>query len=231
MKPHIRIIGDVHGLVKGRSSNPFSGAGRCYGNLIAKPKYSIQVGDFSSFPGWLDKHDIDSNHHKIVAGNHDIFNALTDHFFTGYGFHSFPLASGEFQFFYAHGAYSVDRKSFHQVHGVTLFDEEEMNWEKLYELIEDFPKMKPKIVVSHDCPAMLIPYVGSSHWAARGNTGSRTANALQQCFDSWQPEMWFFGHYHKKFSETINGTKFFCLDELNYMDFDKNGHLLHKMPQ
>ena len=146
MKPHIRLIGDVHSLVKGRSSNPFSGTGRCYGNLITKPEYSIQVGDFGSPIEWLDQR-VDGERHKIVAGNHERFNALTDHFLTGYGFHSFPLANGEFQFFYAHGAFSVDRKSLHQVHGVTLFDEEEMSWEKLYELIEDFPKMKPKIVI------------------------------------------------------------------------------------
>jgi predicted phosphodiesterase len=194
----VRIIGDVHGHTLQ------------YLELIKDVPYSIQLGDMGY--DYTELYDIDPDNHKVVAGNHENFNKLTPHFLTGFG----QLQLGGLDFFYVHGAFSVDYKM--RTHGIDVFDEEEIDWDGLKMLVDSWPELKPKIVVSHTCPADLIKYVGCPYWAAKGVGPSRTANALQVCWEAWQPEQWFFGHYHKSFDEKMNGTHFHCLDELEVYD-------------
>jgi len=211
-----------------------SHTGRNYTNLIQSVDYSIQLGDFNiPRPGEMGGYDlahVDPACHRIIAGNHENFNILTEHFLTGFGF----CEVGGFNFFYVHGAFSVDYKD--RTLGIDLFEEEEISWNGLKQLIETWKIKRPTIVMSHDCPADLIRYVGKSYWAGRGIQSSRTANALQVCWEAWQPELWFFGHYHKNWTDYINGTRFFCLDELAYMDFNfdesqQKWKLVHQGPQ
>jgi len=229
----LRIIGDVHGNIKGRDLY-HSHSGRSYENLIAPVPYSIQLGDFNiPQPGRMGGYNldhVDPANHKIIAGNHENFKMLTKHFLTGFGF----CEVAGFNFFYVHGAFSVDHKS--RTLGVDLFEEQELSWYELSNLIKTWKIKRPQIVLTHDCPASLVPYVGKSYWAGRGVGPSRTANALQVCFEAWQPTLWFFGHYHKNWTDYIDGTRFFCLDELAYMDFNfdeikQSWELNHDGPQ
>jgi len=227
----LRIIGDVHGIVKSR------GEGRNYTNLIQPVDYSIQLGDFAlpqpgkmTGDGGYDLGNVDASNHRIIAGNHENFKILTEHFLTGFG----RCEVGGFNFFYAHGAFTVDHHR--RTMGVDLFEEQEMSWGGLKQMIEVWKKIRPQIVLSHECPAEIVPMVGSSFWAGRGVGASRTANALQVCFEAWQPTLWFFGHYHRDWTDYINGTRFFCLNELAYMDFNfdeikQSWELIHPGPQ
>jgi hypothetical protein len=194
----VRIIGDVHGKIPQ------------YCELIKNVPYSIQLGDMGHSYNGLK--DVNPDNHKIIAGNHESFPDLTPHFLTGFGIQKL----GGLEFLYVHGAFSVDHQW--RTQGIDVFEEEEIDWEGLQLLTQEWPVIKPKIVVSHSCPADLLKYVGSLFWASKGVGASRTANALQSCWELWQPEQWFFGHYHKSFHETINGTEFHCLDELECYD-------------
>ena len=41
---------------------------------------------------------------------------------------------------------------------------------------------------------------------------NQTTNSLEYMFEIWQPEMWFYGHWHFPFKCNVRGTKFRCLD-------------------
>jgi len=49
---------------------------------------------------------------------------------------------------------------------------------------------------------------------------TRTGQALQSMWEYHQPEMWFFGHWHETRDLTLNGTKFQCLGEMDYVDVE-----------
>ena len=77
--------------------------------------------------------------------------------------------------------------------------------------------MKPEIVISHDCPASVVPEFMTNDWKLEK---SFTGLVLNTMFEIHQPKTWIFGHHHNSKTVTKNGTEFICLDELSYMDID-----------
>lgn len=241
-KIHIRFIGDVHGRVTARG-------GRCYKNLIAKPEYTVQVGDFGfDYRGLA---TVDAARHKIVAGNHDNYEAMDgwDHFLGDSGIHSIPLAPDgygeprEFKFFYIRGAFSVDkwRRSAY----IDWWPEEELNYAQQIEALDAYKEAKPRIVVSHDCPEEIIEFVAQNGLKFKP---SATGQLLQECYLSHQPDVWIFGHHHRNWMTHYNGigvtirgkqvdngsrktTLFICLGELGYLDLDDQGAMITSMPR
>jgi hypothetical protein len=49
---------------------------------------------------------------------------------------------------------------------------------------------------------------------------TRTGEALQAMFDIHKPDYHFFGHWHVTKQMDIQGTRFVCLGELDYVDVD-----------
>jgi predicted phosphodiesterase len=47
-----------------------------------------------------------------------------------------------------------------------------------------------------------------------------TSSLAQQMYTIHKPDLWIFGHHHKSFDETIGGTRFICLNELESKVFD-----------
>jgi len=76
---------------------------------------------------------------------------------------------------------------------------------------ELYRSIKPDIMLTHDCPETISPYLLRPGAQIYQN---QTGYFLQELFNIHQPKRWFFGHYHKSWQMTINGTDFRCLNEL-----------------
>jgi hypothetical protein len=117
--------------------------------------------------------------------------------------------------FYVSGAWSIDA-SVRKV-GVSWWEDEQLSYKQLNEMIELYAKSKPRVVVTHDCPEHIgyqmlkYGFSGSLHRNA-------TCVALQQALESHFPEQWIFGHWHKTIEIEYLGVKFNCLDELDVLE-------------
>jgi hypothetical protein len=143
----LRFIGDVHG----KQSQ--------YTGLANKAEYSIQVGDIGFNYKWI-KRNLDATRHRCIAGNHDlytedngIFINQTPHFLGDYGVYTVP----EFgDIFFVRGGNSIDKKS--RTEWVDWFRREELSYVEGTKAIELYCDIKPKFMVSHECPANIMDY-------------------------------------------------------------------------
>ncbi|MCA9178183.1 MAG: metallophosphoesterase [Planctomycetales bacterium] len=241
-RPHIRIIGDVHGRIAARPKrkernvrdlfprSPYStradrDRGRNYLQLIARSTYSIQVGDLGLDYDHLC--DVDPAFHRVIAGNHDNLTNLTSHFLGDFGVHSIPLQSGSFDFFFIRGAQSlhIDRLTA----GVNWWPDEELTETQVNAAMAHYDSVRPRLVISHDCPTEIVSLVAS---IAVTSEPSRSNSLLQSCFDMHAPSMWIFGHHHRNWSfHHQSGTNFVCVGQLAYFDFDDLGLPMFGVPR
>lgn len=203
--PKIRFIGDIHGKQLS------------YLNLIDGIERSVQVGDFgvgfgtAGDPSFIDfQLNQMPGDHKFIRGNHDHPQKckLSSHWIKdGYIDHSGIMYIG--------GAWSIDHGA--RTPGLDWWEDEELSIVELDKMIGWYTTVRPKVVVSHTAP-LNIPAgpMGFRIW----NGGSRTETALQAMLDRHRPEYWIFGHWHKSFDRTLDGTRFICLNELEYIDLE-----------
>ena len=201
----VRIIGDVHGKYGE------------YLHLTDAAEYSIQLGDM----GFSYKHmkGLNPLNHTFFGGNHDNYDKINTVSHCHGNFGGRHLGNGAvgpvFNYFIVRGAYSVDKK--YRTIGIDWWADEELNREQAERCINNFEQMKPEIVISHDCPASVVPEFMTNEWKLEK---SFTGLVLDDMFEIHQPKTWIFGHHHNSKTTTKNGTKFICLDELNYIDLD-----------
>jgi len=184
------IIGDVHGKV------------HAYQNIIKKYNESICVGDFGFKNEW-DWHSRNVyGSHDINMGNHDYIPYLNTHHASTGNWNYYPTSG----IFTVRGAWSIDRV--YRTEGIDWFDNEELSYPEGLVVFDKYREIRPKIVVSHDCPHSI------RHSFFGITDKSNTSNLLQALFEEHQPELWIFGHYHKSRDSIIKGTRFICLEEL-----------------
>lgn len=231
-KRHLRIIGDAHGIISRR------GRGRSYCNLIQKAEYSLQIGDFGFDYTPLEK--VDATRHRILAGNHDNYDAMGDypHFLGDFGTYAFP----GFEFFFVRGGYSIDYRM--RVEGISWWPEEELNYKQMNDCVIAYQEAKPEIVISHEAPVHVNELICTNNFDL---PPSQTSRLLQHLFELHQPRLWLFGHWHKNWRcyydgkgvtpkgkqidyGDFRGTYFYCLAELGYLDFDENGEQMMGLP-
>jgi hypothetical protein len=204
----IRIIGDVHAM----STNSHIDL---YKQLIGSSFIdgSIQVGDFGiqEWP-YMDMQTVNGKSirikHWINGGNHD--NPI---------YFDMPFACGNWKFFDSwdlmtvRGARSVDKA--HRNEGIDWWPTEQLSHVEGNEFLGAYEALKPRFVVSHDCPTdvrkKLMGY-------DKPSDESFTCKLLQEAFNIHKPEIWFFGHHHRNYMTSHEGTTFMCLDELQYYD-------------
>ena len=112
------------------------------------------------------------------------------------------------------GARSLDRQ-YRLNNGLAVFDDEEVDTANCYSFLDNYQRVKPEIMVSHDAPYAALIAMG-----AVGDIkfiGGRTREVLSQCFDIHKPKLWVFGHHHKTFDEVIDGTRFVCVDAAKHV--------------
>ena len=204
-----RIIGDIHGALHE------------YEYLLTTCEKSIQIGDFGiGFAGkqWHNKvnkiHEDGAN--RFIRGNHDNPDKCrTD--MVGY------IEDGtiENDIFYCGGAWTID--SWHRTEGVSIWHNEELTHREFDVLLSTYSIMKPRIVITHDCPSSIAQkmFIDSGKSMFEGGLiKTRTGQALQAMLEIHQPELWVHGHWHSDEDEVINGTRFICLGINSYIDID-----------
>lgn len=200
----LRIIGDVHGKSKE------------YLALVGSVEHSIQLGDLDLDYDFLDQ--LDAVKHRAIGGNHDNYELKEDkfhkqppHFLGNYG----VFASEVGNFFYVRGGRSIDR--YRRIEGYDWWPDEELKYSVASEALEEYLKIKPDLMLSHECPAEIVDMIHFDN----SIRPSMTSNLLQRMFEFHKPKLWLFGHHHRSFDEVVDGTRFICLPELGYIDFSK----------
>lgn len=195
----LTIIGDVHGKVHE------------YKKIIDKCEFSICVGDFGFEPewNWLSK-QINNNeepwNHWINPGNHDYGPYMRYQINQSCGNFAY---FDQFGIFTIRGAESIDKHL--RIEGLDWFPNEELNYKEQLEAFDKYLEIRPKIVVSHDCPQSVMEKLFGYP------EKSQTRTLLENMFQEHQPELWIFGHYHKSKDVQIEGTRFVCLSELELL--------------
>jgi len=222
----LRIISDVHG------KRPQ------YLKLVEKANaegmYTLQLGDLGfayEYRRLLENENFNTDMNKFFGGNHDAYNLLCNRL----GNSSLPSLSsfclGDYgsvnlngvSLFFVRGAFSIDKK--YRSIGIDWFPEEELDSLEFDAVIDAYKAAKPELVVTHDCPdsvghdnVLKNPDVLREFGFNPNTFSTRTQVLLQRLFTAHQPQKWVFGHYHKNWTSTVNGTEFQCLDELCYVD-------------
>lgn len=201
---NITFIGDVHGKVNELVKVVKS----CYNST---PRSQVLcVGDlgFNSKIKEIDEQLwLYSGHFFSVVGNHDDVPNKDKWPYLG-NFKWFPDQS----IFTVRGADSIDKHL--RTEGIDWFTNEELNYQEQLEAFDFYCKVKPRIVVSHDCPQLVMEQLFGYP------EKSQTRTMLQFMFIEHQPEMWIFGHHHKSRNEIIDGTRFICLAELETLTIE-----------
>ncbi len=198
------FIGDCHGL--------FSQ----YESLRQYHDRTIQLGDMGvGFPGYNEEPVDFSPDHRWIRGNHDnpaVCERRPDWIKDG-------TVEGNVMFI--GGAWSIDQD--YRTPDVSWWEDEELSYSRLIDMIAKAEAHKPEIMVTHDCPYEVAKEIFAATGApnfGQKMIGSRTASALQAIFETVKPKLWIFGHWHWDTAKTIMGTTFICLSELSTIDID-----------
>lgn len=198
----VLFIGDVHGHFES------------YMALIEGKEASVQVGDMGL--GFGKELPRLSQNHYFIRGNHDDPaecllhpNCVSDGWY-----------KEDWDMFFLGGAWSIDwewRQQYESHYGRKIWwRNEECSQGKLDEIVARYKDIKPRFVVTHDCPLDAAIHLNSQHtWDT-----SRTRNALSEMFYNHKPEFWLFGHHHITEVWDFGGTRFICLNELDHVTLE-----------
>lgn len=156
-----------------------------HGESIINPPYDEMVKDFAMF----------------IRGNHDSPGACRN------STQWIPDGHVEGDMMFIGGAFSVDWQLRHQ--DFSWWDDEECSPEQFLEFIKTYQEVKPRIMVTHDCPGEVAPYMPNAYKPI-----SRTSSFFNHLWQLHQPDLWVYGHHHNSFDQVMNGTRFVCLAEL-----------------
>jgi predicted phosphodiesterase len=199
------LIGDIHGKWEQ------------YAKILEvyNPDRSVQAGDFGigfrgEDPERLEQvryamDNFGTGNNKYIRGNHDNPQACKE------DPRWIPDATFEEDtgIFFLGGAWSIDRGWRRE--GDNWWADEELSMDELYAAIDVYEKVKPRVVVTHECPEDIIGYM--CPWYRR-EYPSRTRDALGSMWSIHKPEMWVFGHWHTTVTAHFDGCQFTCLNEL-----------------
>lgn len=192
----LTIIGDVHGKVHE------------YKKITDKCKVSICVGDFGVESEWRWHSKSIEGYHFINPGNHDYAPDFDRYMRSLQNWTYFD----EYSIFTVRGAKSIDKHL--RIEGLDWFPNEELSYQEGLEVFDEYVRVKPKVVISHDCPQSVMEQLFGYP------EKSSTRQLLEAMFQEHQPELWVFGHHHKSKVEMINRTRFVCLDELETFEIE-----------
>jgi len=197
----IRIVGDIHGKVPG------------YFNVVKGSKRSVQIGDFGFSDDYhrrnklINKHRLNPDNHLFFGGNHDDYDNLPEFHLGDYG----TLPWNE-DVFFIRGAKSIDRES--RFEGVNWWREEELAYGEMKAALREYEQARPRVLLTHEGP----PQATKKMFPSKDVFNTSTGQLLSAIFRGQKPDIWIFGHWHRDVSKEIEGTKFFCLDELSFLD-------------
>lgn len=162
------------------------------------------------------------------------FAKMPPHFLGNFGTWDIPGAVSKKlsnRIFYVRGAWSIDGR-YRRSGGWEWWPREQLSEAECAACIELYEAEKPDFVVTHCTPMTVLPML-QLNFSNGTPIPTQTGKLLDILFSIHQPKLWFFGHYHQAFAETVNGTRFVCLnmfphrgwtadfdEELNFVGFD-----------
>jgi hypothetical protein len=202
----LRLIGDIHGKF-----GP-------YKKIINACEESIQVGDLGI--GFTDRwgrpcenpphYAMVRSNHRFIRGNHDNPASCKNH--------SQWIPDGAFLYddrmMLVGGAYSIDKA--YRTEGLDWWPDEELDYPTLSNIIMSYEIRRPEIMVTHEAPDSVARQL----FNVTEGYPSRTRQAFAVMFEIHPPLVWVFGHWHEHRDVVINGTRFICLAECQYVDID-----------
>ena len=208
----IRFIGDVH----------------ChwdkYKKLIKDCDRSLQVGDFgvgfinprTNRPHSDPPHDqMAKGEHFFIRGNHDSPGACKKHpFWVKDGGSVF----GRDDIFCVGGASSFDKDR--RTENYDWWHDEELSYGQLCNIMDTYELVKPKIVVTHECPDSVISRVCQERGMHKYDIPSVTRRCFDNMLEIHKPDLWIHGHWHLSAWTIHKGVQFIALNELEYVDLD-----------
>lgn len=223
IKPVVRFIGDVHGLYAD------------YNELTLGAAVTIQVGDlglhYAALRSMRDR--VRKNGHDYaIAGNHDNYDPDSPEYFRNQpdmlGDHGVLHLDDDDDVvgFYMRGGFSIDqdqRNKDPEKGLVEWWADEELSEEACDKAVDTYVAAKPLFVVSHECPLSIVPFVTDPRVTEQYGyeaqvISTRTNRTLQRMLDAHKPRHWIFGHYHKRWTGSLDGTRFTCLDMVRHGD-------------
>lgn len=200
------IVGDIHGQI-----NPY---------LMLLKRFpgepSVQIGDFGF--GFVDVPELPDNA-WFFRGNHDNPDIVkkSKHNLGDFGVREI----GGVKFFFLAGAWSIDHRM--RLEGRDWWRDEELSIVQLNEALDLYTKEKPDIVLSHDGPDVATDLILNRYTLHKTKPiATRTGQALSAMYDTHQPELWVFGHWHVRWSKQVGRTVFRCLHELDWCQINKD---------
>lgn len=208
----LRVIGDVHGKFM-----------RYVSIIDQLDTDSVQIGDFGlGFAGCKLTDDFITEYlqkegnmeHRFIRGNHD--NPQTCYDTPEF----IPDGTVKDNIMFIGGAWSIDSSL--RTEGLDWWADEEVSTKEWYIFLDMYAISKPEIMITHDCPQFFSTKYIVDEGLAMGNVAYKTVTgqALEVCFDMHKPKLWIFGHWHHTLDVTVDGTRFICLNELDYCDID-----------
>jgi Icc-related predicted phosphoesterase len=171
---------------------------------------SIQLGDmgigFRPIP-----EDFGDNNYWI-RGNHDNPELAKKHknYLGDYGYKEI---NGTIIYFLAGAKTPLFDRS-RRTAGLDWWFDEELSFYELFKAIDLYKKVKPDIVLTHDCPDSIRRKI----FNIKDKTD--TSLALESILEIYRPRKWIFGHWHENIEKEIDGTLFVCRRELGTYEID-----------
>ena len=187
------ILGDVHGK-EFQSNNALVQVGDC-GFRKAHERFLKQRKD----------------NQYILFGNHDYYPMLyEEHSLFDYA----TINTSNHNILCIRGAYSIDKE--YRKEGIDWWEEEQLSYRQGLGLVDGLREGGERfnIIISHECPMFVKRELFGYH------NKTLTNQLLEIVQEIVQPEMWYFGHYHRDEEYFANNTYFRCLAELSKDTFD-----------
>jgi len=126
--------------------------------------------------------------------------------------------------FYTRGAWSVDGSYRRAIDPNSWFPREQISEHEGIQALELYEKEKPSVVVTHDCPHIILDDINLPF--SKGPITTSTGSLLDIMLQIWRPRLWIFGHHHQRVNLNYKNTNFVGLHKEgidgNYIDLNKN---------
>lgn len=206
------FIGDVHGKYAP------------YKKIIKEHANTIQVGDmgigFVKQRSYSDVKYLSNPPHalmkeagaRFIRGNHDNPEVCKKHS------QFIPDGVVEEDVMFIGGASSIDRAW--RTKDYDWWEDEQVSNQDFEKLVEVYNDVKPKIMVTHECPEYIASAMLRHFNKEKFALHSETRWFFDRMWNAHAPKLWVFGHWHFSFDAVICETRFVCLNELEFKTFD-----------
>lgn len=146
----------------------------------------------------------------FIRGNHDDYSYILEHHRAWQKDNWFFLDDGTVKdgVLYLGGGLSIDKDR--RIIGVSYWDNEEISYRRMGEILDSVRHNPIHTVVSHDCPSVFYQQL----YPHKERKQSRTTTFLTEVLGIVRPHLWLCGHHHIQRRYQFENTTLRILDTL-----------------